>query len=64
MSIRTFWRELRSAVTHDWERAAVTDARGKIIASIVDYCPDHGSMPTSRMTCHCEIADEIRRGQC
>lgn len=41
--------------------AGVQDERERIAADIVAYCPDHGDRETSRMVCHCEIAEELRR---
>lgn len=39
----------------DTRAQALREAAGDVAA----YCPDHGTHGTARMTCHCEIADEL-----
>lgn len=62
MSKPGFLRQVVSALTHEWEyRVRDTATVNQIIQQIESFCPDHGSQPTSRMICHCEIAEELKQ---
>lgn len=46
-------------------RAQLAATRTKVIATeadeIVAHCPDHGSRDGVWITCHCDVADDMRR---